>query len=110
MLNINAKSQEQRICFLTYQPSNCLSFSSHRSDGQFFPENLQSDGPALRQYILSRALQGLDRGTGGWEEKDCRNFCSQLALKKREGAGDDRWQGRVSDYDRGPSVGPMYHA
>ena len=48
------------------------------------------DGTALGQYTLSRVLLGLAMEEKMRGEKDYRNFCSQLALKKGEGAGDDR--------------------
>lgn len=31
------QNHKNKRFFLTYQPSNCLNFESHRSDGQFFP-------------------------------------------------------------------------
>lgn len=36
------QNHKNKRFFLTYQPSNCLNFVSHRSDGHFFPEWKQS--------------------------------------------------------------------
>lgn len=58
MLNINAKPQEQKIYFLTYQPSNCLNFSWHRSDRQFsFPEWKRSQISLVRCVSHTTAPQ-----------------------------------------------------